>query len=469
LLSSLVMLAAACGGGRRAQRAEPVGPPAEIAAPLDPALANLPGARAVWMPNPEFGDMVYTIIVDPPGGAWGPPLVLVHGLGTVGAKDFYSVMPALARGRRLIALDLPGFAHSGRANERYTPERYAKVVATVIDTFAGGRADVLGHSMGGAIALMHAGTYPAQVRRLVLVDAAGILQKEAWFGHHLRRVTDPASLVFPTGVDELNEITALLFNKTRILDVVPEVVMLTPALRNKVLRGNPGRIAALGLILTDFSRAIAQVTAPTLIVWGGNDMVAPVRTGQLLADRLSATHLVLEGVGHNVMEEAGPALVGAVEPFLTAPNAPAPPPPPPAEPSRGDTRCEGKQDLVLTGTYDDIVVERCERVTLDRVSARRLIVRDGSARVVRSKITAGLNVERADVVVTGGYLGGLVPLELKDAEVDLAGTTLDAAKNVYRLEGTSRAIFSVCPVGARARHLHGVIDARDELIEGGAP
>jgi pimeloyl-ACP methyl ester carboxylesterase len=471
-LFSLVMLASlafACGGGRSASRAETAAPPADPPAPLDADLASLPGARAVWMADPEFGGMVYVILVDPPGGVWGPPLVLVHGLGTVGARDFYSVMPALARGRRLIALDLPGFAHSGRANERYTPERYAAVVAAAIQRFAGGRADVLGHSMGGAIALMHAGTYPSQVRRLVLVDAAGILHKEAWFGHHLRRMTDPASLVFPAGVDELNQITATVFSKTRILDIVPDVVLVTPALRKKVLSGNPGRIAALGLILTDFSHAIAGVTAPTLIVWGGNDMVAAVRTGDLLAERLGASHVVLEGVGHNVMAEAGAALVGAVTPFLTATDTPAPPPVAPAAVSLGNTRCEGKKDLTLTGTFDDVVIEKCERVTLDHVSARRLIIRDGSARVLRSKITSGVNVERADLVVTGGYVGGAVPLELKDAEVDLAGTTLDAGQNVYRLNGTSRVIFSVCPVGAGARHLHGVIEARDELVEGGAP
>jgi pimeloyl-ACP methyl ester carboxylesterase len=424
------------------------------------------------MPDSEYGGMAYVILVDPPGGAKAPPLVLVHGLGTAGVRDFYPVLPALARDRRLIVFDLPGFAHSGRANERYTPERYAAVVSQVIDRYAGGQADVLGHSMGGAIALMHAGTFPAQVRRLVLVDAAGILHREAWFGHHLRRMTDPASFVFPAAVDELNQLTATVFSTTRVLDAVPDIVMITPALRKKVLDGNPGRIAALGLILTDFSAPIAGVTAPTLLVWGSKDQVAPVRTGDLLAERLSATHHVLAGVGHNPMAEAPTALVAAVEPFLAAASAPAQPAAAPAEPSRGDTRCEGRSDLVLTGTFDDVVIEKCQRVTLDRVSARRLVLRDSTARVLRSKFTSGIVLTRSDVVVTGGYVGGDVAVDVTDGEADVAGTTLTAQKNVYRLAGKSRAIFSVAPVGATSvggRHLHGVIDARDEVVEGGAP
>jgi pimeloyl-ACP methyl ester carboxylesterase len=473
-IAPLVALLAVAGCGSSRHAAKPAGKGAAVAeppAPMDLELARVPGARAVWMPDGEYGGMVYVAVVDPPGGTTAPPLVLVHGLGTVGIKDFYPVLPALAKGRRVVAFDLPGFAHSGRANERYTPARYAAVLSQVIDRFAGGQADVLGHSMGGAISLMHAGTYPAQVRRLVLVDAAGILHREAWFGHHLRRVTDPASFVSPAAVDELNQIVATMFSTTRILDAVPDVVMLTPTLRKKILDGNPGRIAALGLILADFSAPIAGVAAPTLVVWGSTDNVAPVRTGDLLAERLSATHRVLEGVGHNVMEEAPAQLVAAVEPFLGAPIAPPAAPVLPAEPSRGDTSCAGRNDVRLTGTFDDIVIDKCQRVVLDRVSARRLIVRDSTARVVRSKISSGIVVERSDLIMTGGYVGGDVPLEVTDADTDLAGTTLDARRSVYKLAGTSRAIFSVCPVGARpeARHLHGVIDARDQIVEGGLP
>jgi pimeloyl-ACP methyl ester carboxylesterase len=440
----------------------------EASAPLDPKVREISGARALWLADPEFGGTIYVVVIDPPGGATAPPLVLVHGLGTAGLRDFYPVLPALARSRRVVAFDLPGFGRSSRANERYTPARYAEVVAHVIARFAGATADVLGHSMGGAIALMHAGTHPAQVHRLVLVDAAGILHREAWFGHHLRRVTDPVARVSPEGVDELNQIVATLFSSTRPLDPVPDLLLLTPALRQKVLQGDPGRIAALSLILTDFSDAISAVSAPTLVVWGGSDRVAPPRTGELLSDRLAAATLtVLAGVGHNVMAEAPERLLGAIEPFLAASAPPSPAPAPP-EASHGDVSCSGQTDLHLTGTYDEVVLDRCERASLERISMRRLIMRDSNAQLDHAQVASGIKLTRSRVVATGGRIGGEVALELADSEADLAGVALEPVHSPYRLTGGSRAIFSVCPVGHQGtRHLHGVRETRGDALEEG--
>jgi pimeloyl-ACP methyl ester carboxylesterase len=438
-----------------------------VSAPLDPEVRGLPGARALWLPDAEFGD-IYVIVVDPPGGAAAPPLVLVHGLGIAGVRDFYPVLPALARGRRVVAFDLPGFGRSTRANELYTPARYAEVLARVIERFAGPPADVLGHSMGGAIALMHAGTHPAQVRRLVLVDVAGVLHREAWFGHHLRRVTDPVARVFPEGVDELNQVVAILLSTARPLDLVPDLLLLSPGLRQKVLNGDPGRIAALSLILTDFSDPISATSAPTLVVWGGSDRVAPPRTGELLSDRLpGAAFTVLAGVGHNVMAEAPERLLAAIEPFLTAsvPHAPAPAP---FEASRGDVTFSGRSDVHLTGTYDNVLLDRCEGASLEHVSMRRLTMRDSSAQLHHVQVASGIGLSRSHVVATGGRLGGEIALDLTDSDADLAGVVLDPGRTVYRLAGVSRAIFSVCPVGLHGtRHLHGVREARGDVQEEG--
>ena len=103
---------------------------------------------------------------------------------------------------------------------------------------------------------MHAGTYARQVRRLVLVDAAGILHREAWFGHHLRRATDPGRVVLPEAADEVDRLVAAVFERTAGLDFLPDVVLASGVLRGKLLDGQPGRIAALGLILADFGEPI---------------------------------------------------------------------------------------------------------------------------------------------------------------------------------------------------------------------
>ena len=152
----------------------------------------MPHARGFWMTDDEYG-RVYVVSVGPTRAPVEPTLFLVHGLGTNGMRDWYTVLAPLAEHRRVVMFDLPGFGHSAQANVKYGPARYAAVLSRVIARYGPGPVDVIGHSMGGAISLFHAASYPEQVRRLIVVDAAGILHRDAWAAHHVRRVTNPAA------------------------------------------------------------------------------------------------------------------------------------------------------------------------------------------------------------------------------------------------------------------------------------
>src|SRR6516162_5070446 len=103
--------------------------------------------------------------------AWGdaqPELVLLHG-GGQNAHTWDTV--ALALGRPLLAVDLPGHGHSGRRQDRdYGPWRNAEAVAAVIDQAAPAARAVVGMSLGGATLIRLAATRPDLVRRAVIVD-----------------------------------------------------------------------------------------------------------------------------------------------------------------------------------------------------------------------------------------------------------------------------------------------------------
>jgi pimeloyl-ACP methyl ester carboxylesterase len=103
--------------------------------------------------------------------AWGdgePELVLLHG-GGQNAHTWDTV--ALALGRPLLAIDLPGHGHSGRRQDRdYGPWRNAEAVASVIEQAATATRGVVGMSLGGATAIRLAATRPALARRAVIVD-----------------------------------------------------------------------------------------------------------------------------------------------------------------------------------------------------------------------------------------------------------------------------------------------------------
>ena len=104
----------------------------------------------------------------------GPPLLLVHG-HEQSATSWRWVLPALARTHRVLALSLPGHGESAPAVGGYAPGRdLAPLVADFLDTLAVGPLHVVGHSVGGAVALRLALADPARVQTLTLVDSAGL-------------------------------------------------------------------------------------------------------------------------------------------------------------------------------------------------------------------------------------------------------------------------------------------------------
>jgi pimeloyl-ACP methyl ester carboxylesterase len=102
-----------------------------------------------------------------------PTLVFVHGLGASSAPYFAPVAahPALA-GRRSLMIDMLGFGISDRPTGlAYTLEEHADALAVALEQAAVGAADIVAHSMGGAVAITLAARHPHLVGRLVLADA----------------------------------------------------------------------------------------------------------------------------------------------------------------------------------------------------------------------------------------------------------------------------------------------------------
>jgi pimeloyl-ACP methyl ester carboxylesterase len=104
------------------------------------------------------------------GGGRGPAVVFLHGLGGF-AESWRPTMAALAGRHTVLALDLPGFGRSAKPHGRYDLEFFAAAVDGFLDALGIPPATLVGHSLGGAVAVAFALRRPARVERLALIGA----------------------------------------------------------------------------------------------------------------------------------------------------------------------------------------------------------------------------------------------------------------------------------------------------------
>ena len=211
-------------------------------------------------------------------GTEGEPLVLLHGLSG-SSRWWRRNVPALARGARVVVPDVIGFGRT-RLRGRLPPiGEIADLLAGWMDRLALDRVDLVGHSMGGQISVHLAARHPDRVRRLVLVDAAGI-----------PRPVTPRTLVrFAAEVSPPRRWGDPFFLPTIVGDAL--------------LAGPRTILRAIGHILSDDVRPmLPQVAAPTLVIWGELDSIVPVANAREFREGIPGARLVvLRGAAHNPM------------------------------------------------------------------------------------------------------------------------------------------------------------------------
>ncbi|HKQ30410.1 MAG TPA: alpha/beta fold hydrolase, partial [Burkholderiales bacterium] len=226
--------------------------------------APMPGMQSHRIETQAFGGYAY---VYETGKEHPRSIVLVHGLGDIGACDFREHIPWLARSYHVIAVDLPGFAQSDKADVAYSPGGYAAFLKQVADRFVRRPFVLVGHSMGAVVSLRFAALYPKDLTRLVVVDAPGILHRYTYTGQYLaylgmgflqsKMAESPIGGPLPKDAfgkvtERLNEI----LGRAEQLNVDPQMLLSIPALRQKLLQGNPTRIAGLAVATEDMSKDI---------------------------------------------------------------------------------------------------------------------------------------------------------------------------------------------------------------------
>jgi pimeloyl-ACP methyl ester carboxylesterase len=114
----------------------------------------------------------------------GPPVLLIHGYGDT-ADGWRRVVPGLLRDHRVVALDMPPFGRSEEPPKGKLLDFYSEFFPTFLDEFELDGATVIGHSLGGAVALRLAVENSDRVHRLGLVAPAGLGSAPPWWWHAL--------------------------------------------------------------------------------------------------------------------------------------------------------------------------------------------------------------------------------------------------------------------------------------------
>ena len=398
---------------------------------------------------------------------WGDPslptLLLIHGLGERASLDFEPVAAGLAERFHLVAPDLPGFGASPAANHRLSPQGFADVLAAVVRQHGRTPVHVLGHSLGGAVAIAFAGAHPELVDRLVLVDVAGVLHREAFVDS---QVVEP--LRNAGGLGRLAAgVTSTAMGIVRAVEPEPQTILDSDAGRQAALGGDTQRIAALALIAADLGPAFDGIRAPTLVLWGDHDSVAPLRTSVVLTSRIAgARSQLLPGVGHVPMAEQPDLFVERVSAFLSsATNSArgATAMAPVEQHAAQDLVCAGETGRTITGHYRSITLDRCRSVRIVSAEIEKLVVRSSDvvldAVTIRATGGAALRATGADIRMTGGLLEGRPALDADGSRFDFAGVVLRSSTAPILVREPSRALFSVSVLDGPAGrlHLHGEV------------
>ncbi len=269
----------------------------------------------------------------------GPPLVLLHGLGS-SIYTWKDVWPTLAAHHDVIAMDLPGFGDSG-VPEHPTGETAMRSVVGLMDRLAVARASIVGNSLGGAIAVAIDARAPARVDRLVLVDAAGYnfkLADRPWILRVAAAV--PPAVVAALPVRPMMTLALRqVFHDDGLVTPARVAAYVEPLRR-------PGAAAALNRLLMapdalGFPEVIRRVQAPTLIIWGRYDEWIPLRDATRFAADIPGARVAFVEAGHMPQEERPAETAALIEDFLSAaisaPGPPASPAPsgPPSSPGTG--------------------------------------------------------------------------------------------------------------------------------------
>ncbi len=253
----------------------------------------------------------------------GAPLVLLHGIAT-DRRIWSTVLTDLAHEHSVVTVDLPGFGGSEPVGEGFALSEVAEAILTglgeqgVEEPF-----DLVGHSLGGGVAIQLAADHPASLTSLTLVAPAGLRPFPPVIANLI--ASGRMAGLLASGADAFlaarrgaAPLTDLAWGRRLLLGLaVADGAHVPPAVARGMVdaslsarRTGP---ALATITTTDLRPLLREIAAPLGVIWGEADLTVPIRgLDDLLSERPDARVVRLPNTGHVPMVERPDAFVAAL-------------------------------------------------------------------------------------------------------------------------------------------------------------
>jgi 2-hydroxy-6-oxonona-2,4-dienedioate hydrolase len=240
----------------------------------------------------------------------GSVVVLVHGLGSSKSLDWGRVVEPLSRKYRVLAPDQIGFGHSDKPLLDYRIQTYVDFLNEFLHQLKIDRASMVGESLGGWICAMYVletakDTHMVPVTKLVLVDAAGLKQDR------------PLPDLNPSTLEGMRKVLEAVYYDTSWLNDA----MLRQIFANKLAAHDSYTVHSIlsnpAVPLELLDNDLGDIHLPTLVVWGKQDALLPLSSGERYAAGIPGARLVsFDKCGHIPAVEKTEGFVSEVTAFL---------------------------------------------------------------------------------------------------------------------------------------------------------
>ncbi|MBK8904685.1 MAG: alpha/beta fold hydrolase [Anaerolineaceae bacterium] len=242
-------------------------------------------------------------------GGSGPAIVFNNGIGG-SLESWENQIAAFCQNYRLIAWDMPGHGQSELGNQPYDPDKFAAFGWRFLDLLKMDQAILVGHSMGGGVALRMAGYHPSRVRKLALV-AAATLGRDAPFLFRLFTLPGLGELMTKPSKTGVEQQLKSIFKNPDVVTQQRKDQMLEYAMRpgaQKAFLATIRRMTDLGgqrqTIVSRSHETLKSLDMPVLVVQGRDDLVIkPVHSEWAAKIAKNASLVMFEDCGHAPQEE----------------------------------------------------------------------------------------------------------------------------------------------------------------------